>query len=163
MTLKVRQAARGELCAAFGILGLEKSFMKQFCMGGVVDNDLKAEDVLPLSEAKRLDDIYISGVVVRDPHTMQGRRRAWVMLWAMVIYIRLVYGVKRRRNIFALAVNNDSQNLLENLGFSIDCVAKHRRDDLSLYRLELSRENLDRILRRVGDHSLICRFELPSG
>ena len=147
---------QGELSASFGVLALEPSFMNQFIKGRVRDNDLEPADILDANESKRSRTLYISGVVVRDPDSTIGHRRAYVMVWAMLNYIKKLYGVKKRRTVYALAVSKTSRNLLQRSGFSVATGATARTDQLDLYALELNDSALKTIAERVGDHSPSC-------
>lgn len=151
----------GELCACFGVLGIESSFMTQFVKGRVIDNDLLGEDILDISETKKSPSLYISGVVVRDPESMVGHMRACIMVWAMLEYIRKIYGLRRKRTVYALAVSRESQNLLKKCLFAVASPANNRKDKLNLYSFELTKENLDKIRMRLGDFSGVCecRFD----
>ena len=147
----------GELCASFGILALERSFMDQFIKGRLRDNNLEPDDVMDLTESRRSERLYISGVVVRNADCVIGNKRACVMVWAMIAYIQSMYGSKKRRTVYALAVSKESENLLKGLGFTIASPASSREDRLNLYSLEITRANAERILSLVGDYSKMCR------
>ena len=151
----------GELSASFGVIALTKSFTDQFFKGNVADLNLKDFDVLDFKESKRASKLYISGVVVRDPDTHLGRKRTAVMLWVMVCYLEKLYGVRKKRTLYAIAVTEVSKRLLENLGFEIACDAKHRQDRYHLYHLELTPESwkaLKAHVRAFGDSSAICKY-----
>jgi hypothetical protein len=83
----------------------------------VIDNSLMPDDLLEETDAKKCPDLYISGVVVRDPDTPVGNRRACAMVWAMVKFFERQYGVRRKRKLYALAVTKQSKNLLLKAGF----------------------------------------------
>lgn len=147
---------KGQLCAAFGVIAMEESFFVQFVKGRVRDNDLESDDILDSETARKSRDLYISGVVVKDPDSTLGRHRACVMVWAMVMYLKKVYGIRRKRNIFALAVSRQSKNILRRFGFAVISPADKRLDKLDLYQMEWNKEVIKRILQRVGDHSPKC-------
>lgn len=151
---------KGELCACFGILALEDSFMKQFIKGKLVDNDLSSEDILGPEESKDAKELYISGVVVFEAEKQAGHRRANIMVWAILQYIQKHYGFQQNRTIYALAVNNSSKNILERCGFCIACHARNRKDKYNLYKLEISTESIEPIQKRMGDYSRMCNFAL---
>lgn len=85
---------KGILCACFVILGLERSFFDQFIAGKVDEHDIDSNVILPFEEMKKEDRIYISGIVIRDPHSYMGRKRVAAMLWAILQYIKKVFGLK---------------------------------------------------------------------
>jgi hypothetical protein len=149
--------AQNEMCACFGVLALEHSFMQQFIKGRISDTELTADDILDPLESKKATEIYISGVVVRDPDSMAGHRRACVMFWAMAQYLKSRYGFKKNRSIYALAVSKTSENLLKKSNFAIASHESQRKDKLNLYMLSLSKANLESIKLRIGDCSGMCR------
>jgi hypothetical protein len=150
---------QNRLCAAFGIIAIEPSFMKQFVKGRVVDNALMPDDLLGEGDAKKSPDLYISGVVVRDPDTPAGNRRACAMVWAMVKFFERQYGVRRKRKLYALAVTKQSKNLLSKAGFIHQNGPSDRQDRLELYVLDLSKLHLTSLIQRIGDYSRHCRLE----
>jgi hypothetical protein len=150
---------QNRLCAAFGIIAIEPSFMNQFVKGRVIDNTLAPEDLLDEAKAKKSSDLYISGVVVRDPDTAVGSRRACVMVWAMIRFFESQYGIRRKRNLYALAVTKQSKNLLLKAGFDHHNGPSERRDRLELYVFNLSKDRLTSLVQRIGDHSNHCRLE----
>jgi len=151
--------SKNELCACFGIIGIEESFMNQFIKGRLKDNDMLSEDVLSFEETKKSSTPYISGVVVRDPDSPAGHRRACVMIWTMLEYIKKIFGFRKERHIFALAVSKTSENLLKKCGFQMYCTSTQRKDKLNLYQLPITKEAIDNILIRTGDYSMICKIQ----
>ncbi len=148
--------SRNVLCASFGILAVEASFFRQFLKGRVIDNELNANDILGPDDSTRSSELYISGVVVRDPTSMIGHRRSCVMIWAMLEYLKKVYGFRKKRSIYALAVNASSESLLTRCGFLLSQNADARKDKLNLYRLDLNRPTLNTIYQRIGNYSDMC-------
>jgi len=118
--------SKAELCASFGVIAVEPSFMGQFIRGRVRDNSLGSDDVLSFDSSKTSPTLYISGVVVRDPEAPAGAKRACVMVWTALCYIRRLYGLRRRRVVYALAVSRQSENLLKHLGFTMASAAHGR-------------------------------------
>ncbi len=151
---------QNRLCAAFGIIAIEPSFMKQFVKGRIIDNTLTPDDLLEEPKSQKSPELYISGVVVRDPDSAVGNRRACVMVWAMIRFFEYQYGVRRKRKLYALAVTKQSKNLLLKAGFSHYNGPSNRQDRLELYALDLSQHQLISLLQRIGDHSSHCRLEL---
>lgn len=150
----------GDLCATFGVLALSASFTDQFVKGNVTDLLLKAHDILDFEQSRRSSSLYISGVVVRDPDTHLGRKRAAAMLWVMVRYIEKLYGVRRKRTLYAIAVTAESERLMKNLGFTIACNRRNRQDKYHLYSYDMTLESWKRLkehVRAFGDSSDVCR------
>ena len=147
----------GVLCAAFGVLALDESFGKQFVKGRVLDNELEGDDIKGYEESRKSRELYISGVVVREPEGAQGKRRACVMFWAMVEYLRAIYGVRRRRTIYALAVSKKGEAVLRRFGFRVVSAKHTRRDGLDLYSLELDASAIAGVAARIGDWSQSVR------
>lgn len=152
----------GKLCASFGVLGLASSFDEEFVKGNVTDLQLKGADVLSYDDAKRAPRLYISGVVVRDHRTHLGRKRAAAMLWAMVKYIESLYGTRKRRTLYAIAVTPESATILRKLGFTLKSEASTRADESDLFAFEITsaawRELRQRI-RAFGDASDVCQCD----
>ncbi len=147
----------GKLVASFGIIAIEPSFFSQFLKGRLIDNKLEPDDILDDSRTKNSNDLYISGVVVRNPDNRIGNRRAIVMVWSMLMYLKQNFGLRKEREIYALAVSQSSENLLKRSGFSIISEASERKDSLNLYHLHFTRENYEYILDRIGDYSKFCK------
>jgi hypothetical protein len=148
--------AEGELCAAFGVLALEGSFMTQFIAGKVTDAQVDANCILTKEKARKSDRLYISGVIVREPHTHRGRKRARVMVWAMLRYVTQVYGFRKSRILYALAVTEESELLLKSLGFNMVCKGNAREDRHDLYSLKLGKQCCEELLARTGDYTKMC-------
>ena len=148
---------RQELCAAFGVLAMEESFFAHFFKGRVLDNELEPDDILGFKQSKKSSKLYISGVVVRDPESIQGRRRACVMVWVMLEYLRRIYGSKQQRTVYALAVSKTSENMLRRYGFTVVSPRKFRRDGLDLYSLHLTSGVMSELEGRIGDWSKSVR------
>jgi hypothetical protein len=151
--------AEGELCACFGILALEHGFMGQFIDGKVSDRQLKESDILSFSASKKANRLYISGVVVRDPGTPRGGKRARVMIWVMLKYIKKLCGANLDRELIALAVTKESENLLKRFGFQLIGNSAQRVDRHNLYSYKLTAETWDKMLVRAYDCSRMCNCE----
>lgn len=150
----------GEICAAFGVLALNDSFLDQFIAGRVSDGQLTADCICTLEDSKRSSRLYLSGVVVKDPLTYGGAKRARIMTWAILKYLKEFYGLRRTRTLFALAVTKESERLMKNLSFELVGRAKHRVDRCNMYKYTLSKKSWDGLLRRIGDFSRMvdCEF-----
>ena len=145
-----------ELCAAFGLLALRDSFMDLFIDGRIEDLKLRDNDILTGSNAKKCERLYISGVVVRDPGKLVGHRRTKVMLWAMLQHLKREYGLRKIRELYAIAVTRESERLMRNLQFEHIGESSGRLDKCPLYRCVLTRANWKRLLCEVGDCSGMC-------
>ena len=151
--------ASGELVSSFGIIIPKENFFQMFIEGKIADTKLMGEDILNLRESKKSKNIYISGVVVRNAGSQIGHKRARIMLWVMLNYYKKYYGFKFVRNLYAVAVNSDSNALLKKCGFKLIMNGNNREDKGNLYKLELSYESWYKLLTRVGDFSSICKLE----
>lgn len=152
--------ARMEPCAALCVFTLRHSFMEQFLRGRISDVDIDSEDILEMAASRKASSLYLSAIIVKDPHTQIGHRRAVVMVWATIQYLKRTFGVKKARTVFALPVNRASENLLKRLGFQVVCGAGRRRDGHDLYSFDVSAKNLATALERIGDHSGYCSIAL---
>lgn len=152
--------AEGVLCSCFVILGLERSFLDQFIAGRVTEHDIDSEVILNGEEMKKEDRIYISGVVVRDPHSFIGSKRARVMVWAMLQYIKIIFGLRRQRTFYALALTKESEKLLQALEFTICGNKGGRKDNSNLYRIDLNKRKWDELMGKIGDYSSMVSLEL---
>jgi hypothetical protein len=155
--------ASGELCACFGILGLKHSFTEQFLAGNVSDTRLSADDVLPLEKARGASSLYISGVVVRDSTRHTGHKRAGVMLWCMLHYMKTVYGLRKARLLYAVAVNRKSEQMMKNFGFRLLDPKERRIDKCPLYGFSLTKNTWVELMRHIPDYSRMCEcdFQIP--
>lgn len=151
--------SNGELCSSFGILALSKSFMDQYIKGNVADTQLREDDILNMEDSKKCDRLYISGVIVRDPSKHVGHKRTCVMLWAMMVYVKSIYGLKRKREIFAVAVTEESERLMKKLGFQVICESAQRKDKRNMYRIDLTKNTWNKLMNKVGDYSRMCTCE----
>jgi len=154
--------SRGELCACFGIMALSDSFMDQFVKGNVSDTQLREDDVCGFEKSNKSKRLYISGVVVRDHQKNIGHKRACVMLWAMLIYVKRIYGLTRRE-LFAVAVTRESENLMKNLGFDLVSPARERKEKCNMYRYTVSKDSWKQLMHKIGDFSPMCEcsFDKP--
>lgn len=151
---------KNEPCAALCVFGMEASFMKQFVKGRLSECDIGEEDVLDLANSKKSDSLYVPAILVDHPHTPVGHRRALVMLWGTIQYLKRVYGVSKERNIFAVPVNRASENLLNGLGFQKVAEAFSRKEKHPLYCLTWNRGVFTSILERIGDYSRMCTITI---
>ena len=147
---------RNLLCASFGILALRQSFMDVFIAGQVSDQQLRAEDIMGWPESKEATRLYISGVIVLESTGFQGHRRATVMFWTMLEYIRQLYGLSTTRQLYAVAVTPKGAQVLRNHGFVVETRAAHRRDERDLYRFELTESSWNGLLCEFNDWSNVC-------
>ncbi len=148
------------LCACFGVLAMRQSFMDQFVAGLVTDGDLGGENVCSWAESMKSSRLYVSGVVVSEPYSHKGRKRAAVMFWVMLDYLRRLYGLKTPRQIYAVGVTRESRQLMENLGFVVEMSAAHRKDKRDLYRYDLTETTWNTLLCELNDWSRICKIDL---
>lgn len=150
----------GALCAAFGVVALDQGFMDQFIAGNVTDDMIDSRAVLSFEDSKQANQLYISGVVVRKPQTAMGSKRARVMLWCMLVYLQRLYGLRRDRRLYALAVTKESDRLLSNLGFGLVSEGSVRKDGFNLYSCQFNRAFWEYLVHHVGDFSGMCSLEL---
>jgi hypothetical protein len=149
----------GELCASFGILGLTKGFTDQFMAGNVADTQLSSADVLTPERSRQAENLYISGVVVRDAEKPKGQKRAGVMLWSMLHYIKQVYGRRKDRLLYAVAVNKRSERILHKFGFQLLAPKDKRVDRCPLYTLKLTKKTWVQLVQEIPDYSRMCHCD----
>lgn len=147
---------RGELCASFGMLGLKDGCVDLHMRGEVLDSDLATGDVLTFAQTKQSSCLYISGVIVRNPGSPAGSRRATVMIWAMLMYVKRLLGLKRPRQLYTIAVTKEAKRLLVNFGFTLHRPGNQRKDGCDLYVFTLDQASWRRLLAKVGDLSPMC-------
>lgn len=150
----------GVLCACFVILGLEPSFLDQFIAGRVTEHDIDSDVVMSFDNTKKEGRIYISGVVVRDPHSFMGRKRATLMLWAILQYIKKIFGFRKDRTFYAVGLTGESERLLKTMGFHICGNKGSRKDNSNLYRIDFNKKKWDELVARIGDYSKMVSFEV---
>ena len=151
---------RGELCASFGMIGLSDSCVELHMRGEILDSDLKTTDVLSFAQAKASDRLYISGVVVRNHGSPAGNRRAAVMIWAMLMYVKRLLGLKTPRQLYTIAVTKDAKRLLVNYGFTLHTPGSQRRDGCDLFVFSLNEASWKSTLARIGDLTPMCTLKL---
>lgn len=152
--------AESVLCACFVILGLEPSFLDQFIAGRLTEHDMDSNVILPFDEMKKQDRIYISGVVVRNPGLYMGHKRAVVMLWAMLQYIKKIFGLRKARTFYAVGLTNESEKLLNTMGFTLCGNKKNRKDKSNLYRIDLDKNKWNDLIAKIGDYSKMASLEI---
>ena len=84
------------------------------------------------------------------------------MLWVMLRYLEELYGVRKKRTLYAIAVTPPSERLMKNLGFTMGCDAKHRQDHYHLYCFDLtaaSWKGLKAAVRAFGDSTAVCKCD----
>ena len=147
----------GELCACFGLLGLVSTFQEEFYRGRVCDTELKGRDILPFQATKKCQKLYLSGIVVREPiRTVSSGTRLRVMLWVLLRYYRKCFGLRRKRIVYGLAANSNSESLIEALGFRLACRGDQRNDKCNLYELEVDKSEWDKVSQMAFDFSDVC-------
>ena len=149
----------GELCASFGIIALSEQFRELHIRGDVLDSDIRPSDVLNISSTKKSQYLYISGVIVRDPDAQVGKRRAGVMVWAMLVYLKRVIGLSQDKTLYAIAVSSVSEQILKNAGFQLLCSGNHRKDRCNLYSMVVDHAVVAALLSDVGNFSSSCDVE----
>lgn len=153
-----------EPCAALCILALRSSFMEQFARGRVAEADLEDDDILDPKASRRAGSLYLATLIVEQPHSQIGHRRACVMVWAFLHYYKRVYGLRRTRLIYAVPINSASTNLLRRLGFAVATPAGQRKDAHDLYVFQMTAASWRATLQRVGDYAHVCAIDLtPEG
>jgi len=152
--------AEGVLCACFVILGLEHSFLDQFVAGRLTEHDIDNTVILPFEDMKKEERIYISGVVVRDPGSYLGNKRARLLVWAMLIYIKKIFGLRKSRTFYAVGLTNESEKLLNAMGFIICGNKENRKDNSNLYRIELDKNKWEGLIARIGDYSKMASLQI---
>lgn len=144
------------LVGCFVVIGVAQSFMDEFKRGTVSEALITSDVVLPIAEAKRLKDVYISGVMVRDPGGYLGSKRARVLIWSMLKYLKHHYGIPSKRSLYAVALTKEAEKLLKSLNFSICSPASGRVDRHNLYKIDCTKEHWEDVSRQTGDLSLMC-------
>jgi hypothetical protein len=86
-------------CAALCVFALRHSFMEQFIKGRVAESDIEEEEILDLAASKKSDTLYLAAIIVEQPHTPVGHRRALIMVWGAIQYLNKVYGMRKKRII----------------------------------------------------------------
>ena len=148
----------GDLAGCFVILGLEDSFMEQFINGTISEGQITGEDVLTMTQTKKLSRIYISGLMVPQKPSASKNRRVYVMVWCMIRYLRHFFGTKVSRTLFAVALNKESEKLLDKLKFSVHTSALNRKDRHKLYSIEFLNDTVEEVSREMGDFSKMCQM-----
>jgi len=145
--------ADGLLCACFVIIGLESSFFDQFIAGRLAEHQIDSDVVLPYEEMRKQNRIYISGVVVREPGSYIGAKRARVTLWTMLEYAKNVFTLRKTRTFYAVGITTESEKLLKAMGFGICGNKESRKDESNLYKLDLDKNTWLKLISKVGDYS----------
>jgi len=146
------------LVGCFVVVGLESSLMRQFKEGTVAESAILGRHVLPMSRTKRLTDIYISGVMVRDSSDYLGAKRTRVLIWCMLKYLKHHFGVSSKKKLYALALNRESERMLKSLKFRVYSKSSSRVDKHNLYMIDYTKDQWEEVSRRLGDLSAMCKI-----
>jgi hypothetical protein len=141
------------------MLGLKDGCVDLHMRGDVLDSDLATADVLTFSQTKLSSCLYISGVVVRNPGSTVGNRRATVMIWAMLMYVKKLLGLKHSRQLYTIAVTKEAKRLLVNFGFTLHRPGHQRKDGCDLFVFTLDQTSWKLLLAKVGDLSPMCTIQ----
>lgn len=152
--------SEGLLCACFVILGLERSFFDQFIAGRVTEHDIDSNVILPFESMRKEERIYISGVVVREPSLYMGHKRATIMLWTMLQYIKRVFKLRKPRTFYAVGLTKESEKLLKTMGFVVCCNKGNRKDNSNLYKIDLDKKTWEELVAKIGDYSKMVSFNI---
>jgi hypothetical protein len=131
---------KNEMCSCFGILALRQSCFDEFIRGRIADSQFTYDDICPPAETKKASRLYLSGVIVKDPRSHAGNKRASMMVWCILDHYRHYFGFRRKRDIYALAVSNEGERMLQNLHFGLCSPSATRLDGHNLYKLEMTKE-----------------------
>jgi hypothetical protein len=151
----------GHICCGFGTFALEHSCFDEFIKGRLSESDLTSDDIMGPAETKNCNRLYISGVFVRDPKTAVGQKRALPLLWGLLEYHRRRFGLRKERDLYALAVTKEGEQLLKKFNFSIASSKDKRKDRHDLYHRRMNRQAWNEILQKVGNWSATCEISLP--
>lgn len=148
----------GQLAGCFVIIGLDNSFMEEFIVGNTEEKQILGENVLTMKETKKLSQIYISGVMVSDTPSFLSAKRTMVMIWCILRYLKHFFGASKKRTVFAVALNKESERLLLSMQFQVHTSAANRVDRHDLYSIEFSDETLEQSYQRIGEFSRMCKI-----
>jgi len=148
----------GDLIACFVVIGLSKSFMQEFVAGRLTEMDISGESVLDMRSTKKQSEIYISGVMVKDPGGVGGGVHTRYLIWSMLIYLKHHFGLRSGRTFYAVALTSVSERLLKGLGFSIASPGQSRKDRHNFYSLYVDLDTWKNLLHRVGDLRAGCKM-----
>ena len=81
------------------------------------------------------------------------------MIWAMMVYVKSIYGLEQKRELFAVAVTKESERLMKSLGFQLICERGQRQDKRNMYSYILSKITYDKLMYKVGSYSPMCKCE----
>ena len=150
---------QNQLCACFVIIGLTHSFLDEFIVGRLTEHDIDSSAVLSFEEMKREERVYISGVVVKDAGNYKGHKRANIMIWTMLQYIKKVFGLRKARIFYAVALTAESEKLLKAMQFELLGFKNTRKDQSNLYKIELDKKKYEELVARVGDYSKMVNLD----
>jgi hypothetical protein len=150
-----------KLCASFGILSLKDQIMDNFIEGLITDTQFNADHINNFQKSKKSKRLYISGVIVRDSDKYIGKKRAEMLFWSMMQYVAKFYNSGVTREYYALAVNNQSVNILIKLG-AIHINKYSRKDGYKLFKIILDnnfKNKISGIIKNYDNISRICKLE----
>lgn len=147
-------------CGDITILGIEEKFMDLLIKGEISDAELTSDKIMSFEDTRKNSCIYITGIIVLDPITTLGRKRALALIWATVQYLKKYFISNPPKKIYAVAITKESENLLPKLGFQVEGIKNRRVDNHTLYSLTISKESLHRVISRIGDYSSLCKVQI---
>ena len=97
--------------------------------------------------------------MVKDPRSFVGAVRFRYLIWAMLMYFKHHFHLQSAKRFYAIPLNDDSERLLKDLGFSIASPATHRKDKHNFYSLNVNLDTWKKLLYRVGDFRIGCKMQ----
>ncbi len=132
--------------AGLTLLSIEPKCFKFFKDGIIKESDIDYESLNSFEESFDFNDLYITLIIViKAPPYVRKRHALPIMIWGFFEYLKKNYYSEngKKYTLYALPINQDSENLLINFGFTV-YPNLQRKDKHRLYYLELTSENLER-------------------
>lgn len=118
MGVAIRSRSEDALVAFACAWPLNARAAERLLAGRMVENDLRADDILPASRNRRATHLLVPVIAVRDPGTKQGVRQNWALRAAFRDLICDVYFGRQSRPITFVATgfSRNGRRVCEQLG-----------------------------------------------
>ena len=129
-------------------------FTKGFINGSQDESDFDVKSVMPFSDVRDGDIIYVAGLVVTEESKVRrGRMARALIIHALSSIGTVLQGGVHTVRLISVAYTRHGQKLLEGLGFADVRLPNTRKDDGILYETRMDQTTLKQILRQLGEGS----------
>jgi len=147
----------GEVLGYFDILPLKASFFDAFIAGKVEEKQISHENILASKSARRCRRLYLAGIAAKDTEIFW-RRHVSILVWGILKFVDHFYLRDRPIELYALAATPPGEHILQKFNFELASRASERKDGYNLYRLVVSKDGLEKVIRSTRNWDGSCEL-----